>query len=64
MIERGGRPVRRPHPYFGFQVKNPVMSRSSDGGRCPHEPWMTPEREEGILWAAFRQDNELASTDS
>ena len=40
------------------------MELSFSDRRNPHEPSMTPENEEGVLWAAYRQVCEYESTDA
>ena len=60
----GSRRARRRHPYFGFLTKGSAVELSFSGRRNPHEPSMTPENEEGVLWAAYRQVCEYDSTDA
>lgn len=64
MVAGGGRKTRKPHPYFGYRAKGTVVELRVDGRRSPHEPSMTPEQEEGSLWAAFRPGPRIVSTDT
>ena len=60
----GSRRARRRHPYFGFLTKGSAVELSFSGRRNPHEPLMMPENEEGVLWAAFREERTFDSTDA
>jgi hypothetical protein len=64
MVGNGGRTTRRRNPYFGNQAKGSVVKLHPEGRRNPHEPSMTPEQEDGLLWAAFQPRRKPTSTES